>query len=1221
MESNSLTGNVLVVFDPQETSGERVLAEVRTFPVRGEGEPVGRGEGPDRVCCNAARQRGSGPGSDEPARGDRPREERGDGDLSGPEEPLPPVIQEWAGGPVRVRLQEVLPFVPRPRATPAVEGLWESYFGLLRPASFAYASLVAATSRSLISTLNALLLVNPRAALGGSEAANLAAASRVMRAGVVVVGSRPDREIQRPDLLLIDGARVLTDGLEISRATPIVKEADSEELLEIAAAVSSAAGSPWGRVFQLVSARTGTAGWFDGRQAGAELEGRRYRLAIQTEVAAGAWQQLGTAGKRGQAEAKRAAKCGQPVLELREEESGRLLALITLRPKLARGVEELTKTCRQHGVRVGISRGRRSFPARVDLIAADLSCVAAIVEAGGRRDAASRDAVILAAASNMVGATWGWIRRPGVQQASLPVYLGLLSSVADSTIRLAGGKRAEAALAYLVDPHPERWGQQEIDTVLKALETRRQGLTSRQADQRRRREPRRERKQPWHDALFEQFRYPTTGILAGAACLSLVVGRNFDFSIITATIGLNVVVGLWQEHQAGQAAEALKKLSAPQVKLLRDGRELQLPATRVVPGDMLLLQAGDRLAADSRLIEAQGLEVDEAALTGESMPVPKRADNGSAEASIVLEGSDVVVGTARAVAVAVGRETRMGSLTAALELDEIEENALGTRLGQMLWQSLPLTAAASGLVILSGVVRRQPWMPQLLVGASMALASVPEGLPLLSGIGQGAVARRLAKRNALLRRLTAVEALGRVDVACAEKTGTMTEGKLSLSIVYQGFHATAVDGRLCLKGAPEALLPRCGQWRLPEGQQTLDERGRKKLAAEARRLAEQGLRVLMVAEGQADGNRQDPSGLTALGFVGIRDPLRSTVGPAVHRCQEAGVRVVMITGDHPATARRIATDAGIPGDDDAILTGAELVELDDDQVEQRLERATVVARATPLDKLRIIECLQRRGHAVAMTGDGVNDAPALRLANVGVAMGRHGTEVARQAADVVLAGDGNRFAASREPRPLGASPRRALGARRVASPGRAQVLGVDRPAVGCRLHLGDAIGRSAAGQYGRFLQHCQESAGANVRGGPNRGGLEPARVLCGLGLGRPHGLRRDRGTAPHRVEIVVPHAFQLAVDRRQRRRCRTVEPPETSCRPTRLALNQASPIRLRAMFSTQRPTRRLRRWHASVCRKCRPGRGQCQADARVRRKGLHQRFVERKNASCRKSNY
>jgi len=1034
-----------------------------------------------------------------------------------------PAGAQLAGGPFTMQLSESKPFVPAPRVLSRVPKLFQMYLRYLGPATCLYAGTVAATTRSLAQTFNALLLVNPRTALGGTEAANLDASTRVTRAGVVVVGSRTDAVIQCPHLMLLDGTRILTDGLELSRVVALEEEGEGPQWLSLAAAVATAAGSPWGRAFNSTAHETAEEGSFDGKVAAAVVGGHGYSLGSLDEL-------------RRDREADRLRNRGEYVLRLCEQ-SGRALALISLRPKLTTGVRELVETCKTHGVRlgivpggdvsalqaiahqagmplvvsadskdlidkahrrgalvafvsdsadaaeafaaadlaIGIASGRRSFPARVDLLSPNLGGLAAIIEAGVRHDAAARDAVLLSAASNLFGAGWGWIARPGIEKASIPVYLGILSAVSDGLMRMAGGGHSRAALAYLIDPHPERWGLQSVDEVLQALHSGEDGLSTQEARQRRRTTLPKVRRQETLRIIWEQFRYPTTGMLAGAAGLSLVLGRSFDFAIITATIGVNVAVGTWQERQASQAAELLKRMGSATARVLRDGELKTLPATELVPGDMLLLDAGDRVAADARLITADNLQVDEAALTGEWYPITKSAENGSPDNRVVQEGSDIVVGTGRAVVVAVGKQTRMGTMAAAMELDEAEQSPLGARLSKLLWQSLPLTTAASAVVVASGLLRRRPLMPQLVIGASMALAAVPEGLPMLAGMGQGGVARRLARRNALVRRLTAVEALGRVDVACVDKTGTLTEGRLSLSLVadtqsdaplpgelppplaevlltaafasphpeasgaaahptdvavmqaaeaaslgerlrahrgseepfdpVKGFHVTSINGKLCLKGAPETLLPRCGRLRVDGQDRPLDDAGRKHLRQRGQEYAQRGLRVLMVAEGASEQALDDPQDLTALGYLGIRDPLRATVRESVDRCHAAGVRVMMITGDHPATARSIASEAGLQVEAQSLFTGSELSELDDEQLDQRMEHAVVVARATPLDKLRIIESLQRRGHAVAMTGDGVNDAPALRLADVGVAMGRGGTEVARQAADLVLTDD------------------------------------------------------------------------------------------------------------------------------------------------------------------------------------------------------------------------
>jgi magnesium-transporting ATPase (P-type) len=713
------------------------------------------------------------------------------------------------------------------------------------------------------------------------------------------------------------------------------------------------------------------------------------------------------------------------------------------------------------------------FPARVDLLAADLGAVAAILEAGACRDATVRDAVLLSAAANLFGAVWDLRARPGVERASLGVYAAALAAVADGWVRQQGGARAGSSLRHLVDPRPERWGRQPAGSVLRAFRTSEAGLASGEVAKRQRAAPRSTQRHEVLTSILDQLGSPVNAILVGGAVLSFATGGEaLDTLIIGATVALNAGLGTWQEHQAGRATEAMRQLGTVTARVLRDGSPTVVPASDVVPGDILLLEAGDRVAADARLLTTRGLEVDEAPLTGESVPVRKQAEEGPPEARIVLEGSDVAVGTGRAVAVAVGRQTRLGSIAAALDLDETRQSTFGARLSRLMQLSLPVAAAGGITVFASGLLWGQPALAQLGVGISIALAVVPESLPLLAGTGQVGVAGRLAQRRVLLRRLSAVEALGRVDVACADKTGTLTEGRLAVRLVADAeheallpglvddrlrhvlltaalasphpdaagaaahrtdvavvqaaqdmglfetlrharrgeapfdperpFHATAFPDRVCVKGAPEEVCFRCTRLRLGEGDACLDDPGRQAILDRARGLADRGLRVLMAAEGHPDVPPEDPRDLVAIGFIGISDPLRKSVPGAVRRCREAGVRLVMITGDHPATARAIAREAGILDEGGEILTGAELAALPDDELDHRLERAPVIARATPLDKLRIIEGLRRRGHVVAMTGDGVNDAPALRLADVGVAMGRGGTEVARQAAAVVL---------------------------------------------------------------------------------------------------------------------------------------------------------------------------------------------------------------------------
>jgi magnesium-transporting ATPase (P-type) len=574
--------------------------------------------------------------------------------------------------------------------------------------------------------------------------------------------------------------------------------------------------------------------------------------------------------------------------------------------------------------------------------------------------------------------------------------------------------------------------------------------------------------------LVDQIKSPVVLVLGGGAGISLAMGALGDVAMIAAVVAANAVVGAWQERRAGAATKALREVSAGTARALRDGKRVTLPQDELVSGDVILLASGDRVPADARIISTEALEVDEAALTGESIPVMKSAEAGSESARVLLDGTDVLTGTGRAVVVAVGDETRMGAIAAALAEDSDGQSPLDKRLGEMLVRGLPWIAAGGLVVTGAGLIWGRSPLSQLALGASVAIAAVPEGLPLLAGVAEAAVAQRLAKRQALVTRLSAVEALGRVDVACVDKTGTLTTGTLELTLVAdaseaeahpaqltrplkdvlrsaalaspspdaldagshptdvavlggarlagidaalnereaesrfepaRSFHATRTDGRLHVKGAVEVLAERCTRIRLDDLDAPLDEIGRSRLLQRASELAGKGLRILLVAEGTDWNAADDPQALTALGFVGISDPLRPGAARAVQRCREAGVRVVMLTGDHPATAKAIAERAGLPAEDERVLSGEELAGLDDELLAQRLERATIIARSTPLQKLRIVETLRGAGHTVAMSGDGVNDAPALRLADVGVAMGRGGTEVARHAADLVLIDD------------------------------------------------------------------------------------------------------------------------------------------------------------------------------------------------------------------------
>ena len=1029
-----------------------------------------------------------------------------------------------AGGPFVMEILPDDPFVPQPRTVPPHRDFQRTYLRWASPLSFAYAALTGLATGSVTRAFEALMLVNPYPALVGAESANLATMARVLRAGLTVVGSRGKRAIRRPDALLLDGPRLLSDGKEVDLVLPLAPELTPDRLLSLAGTLVSASGAGLGKTLQLPDPLPATDAAFDGRTASARIQGRRYTLRVAGQQERN---QLPDAKERR----------GGLVLALDQEGTGGAIGLIGMRPRLLPGVARLVEACRRQGVElavlpgkdaeaarritdragvtllqdddvvaairsrqergqlvtfvadgahgapgfaqcdlaIGMASGHGSyFPAQADLLAPDVLALADFIDSGSQRDSAVRDGVFLSLACNAVGLAMSLSGPIGYHAAFIPGYAAALMALGASLLRLRGGNRPEAVLGYLNDPRPERWGHRSIPNVLRAFHTHEDGLSSASAARRFRPRPSAEGREELLSALGKQFRAPTMSMLAGGACLTLVLGQPLNTAIISTTLTINVLAGLWQERELSKGGEAVQRLGAPKARVVRDGVPVTLPATEVVPGDVLMLMQGDRVAADARLIAAEGLEIGEATLTGESLPVVKGPNEGSDHNRIVLEGSDVIVGTGRAVVVAVGRHTRLGATAAAMNAATERESPLGARFARVLRVALPVAIGGGFITGAAELFHTGGALTQMItLGLTTALSTIPEGLPVLAGVGQAAVSRRLARHNTLVRRLAGIEALGRVDVACIDKTGTLTEGRLSVCLVddcrvevafpgpldeemrrillsgalacphpddpkvllphptdaaliraaheagltealrarrdgeipfdsMRRMSAARVAGRLCIKGAPERIIPRCvNAWGQP-----LDDAGRRELLERASRIAERGLRLLMVAEGPVDTPLTDPVGLTALGFVALTDSLRASAPPAVARCQEAGIRVMMLTGDHLGTARTIGKQVGMfaPPFEDAI-NAAELHDLTTAELDDRLENVAIVARASPVDKVRIIESLRRRGHVIAMTGDGVNDAPAVRLADVGVAMGQTGTEAARQAADVVLADD------------------------------------------------------------------------------------------------------------------------------------------------------------------------------------------------------------------------
>jgi P-type Ca2+ transporter type 2C len=542
-------------------------------------------------------------------------------------------------------------------------------------------------------------------------------------------------------------------------------------------------------------------------------------------------------------------------------------------------------------------------------------------------------------------------------------------------------------------------------------------------------------------AIFlRQLRGAMFWLLIGACVLSAVLGEAVDAIAIGVILVLNAVVGFLQEYRAERAVDALRAMTAPHARVTRDGRVVTIPARDVVPGDLLILEAGDLVAADARVTEAHALAANEASLTGESLPVDKDTTAPAPDAPLaerrnaVFMGTAVAAGTAQAEVVATGGATELGKIAGLLDRVPDEQTPLQRRLERVGRTLLYLCLGIVAVVAVLGVARGGSWIDVVMTAVSLAVAAVPEGLAAIVTIALAIGVQRMARRNVLVRKLPAVETLGTATVICTDKTGTLTTGAMVVRELWspderalldaaaaccnahlgpdgrsgsgdatdvailmaaseRGIRREEIerqrprvdetpfdsirkrmsvrraDGVLYVKGAVDLLLPLCRS-------------GTEGAAESNLALATRGIRVIAVAV----GNGAEERDLTLLGLVGLADPPRPEAFQAVREAREAGVRPVMITGDHAATAEAIARELGIlrPGED---------------------PRDVVHARATPEDKITIVRDWKRRGAVVAMTGDGVNDAPALREAHIGVAMGKDGTEVAREASAMILTDD------------------------------------------------------------------------------------------------------------------------------------------------------------------------------------------------------------------------
>lgn len=642
---------------------------------------------------------------------------------------------------------------------------------------------------------------------------------------------------------------------------------------------------------------------------------------------------------------------------------------------------------------------------------------------------------------------------------------------------------------------------QPMEDLLRQLRTTETGLTQQQADARRKETgPNKLREAPkptlWQ-RFIAQLRDPMLVILLVAAVVSGVTNylagdHVAEAGIILVVVLLNAALGVLQESKAEAAIEALQTMTAATCKVLRDGKQRVIPSEELVPGDVVVLEAGDSVPADGRLLQSASLKIEEAALTGESVPVTKTlqvlglADRQEVplgdRKNMCYMGSTVVYGRGRAVITATGMQTEMGKIAGALSQNEEEQTPLQRRLTEL---GRTLSKLVLGICVfifvfdlfLAGSFTVQSVLSTFMVAVSLAVAAIPEGLATVVTVVLSIGVTNMSKRNAVIRRLTAVETLGCTQVICTDKTGTLTQNRMTVVehcgdtqplatamtlcndavFVANGpaegepTEAALVDfataqgcskdrlaaeqprvaeapfdsGRKMMstihevagefvqytKGAPDVVLQRCTTYQENGQIYPLTDTKRQALLAQNKAMADRALRVLAAAERRwpqrpAEGDpAQWEQDLCFLGLTGMMDPVRPEVAAAIAECRQAGIRPVMITGDHKDTAVAIGKQLQIIESPEQALTGAELDALSDEELEQAVERYGVYARVQPEHKTRIVAAWRKRGAVTAMTGDGVNDAPSIKMADIGIGMGITGTDVTKNVADMVLADD------------------------------------------------------------------------------------------------------------------------------------------------------------------------------------------------------------------------
>lgn len=760
----------------------------------------------------------------------------------------------------------------------------------------------------------------------------------------------------------------------------------------------------------------------------------------------------------------------------RLQREGRTVCLVTT--GASRGIE--AADCA-----VGLTREGERVPWGAHILCRDdLSHVRFLLRACVSARQIAKQSVNIALGAATVGAL---VTGGGVLPKSTRRVITVVNAA--TLVSMMNGARTSLQLSRrpLPPPHDRTpWHALDARGVLAKLRSTEQGLSRREVGQRKSSiAAPRPAALELADAITDEMLNPLTPLLAAGAGLSAVVGSVADAGMVGGVVLLNALVGGVQRFRTERQIRALARTASRRARVVRNGEVREIEASELVCGDIVCLGPGEVVPADCRILECESLEVDASSLTGESLPVKKSAAASfeaevAERSSMLYEGTSIASGRATAIVVATGDETEARRGALRTRRDGVR-SGVEQRLRSLIELTGPVAVGAGASLIAGGLLRGRRLTDLVGSGVSLAVASVPEGLPLLATAAQLAAAERLSKRGALVRNARSIEALGRVDVLCVDKTGTLTQGRIELFSVSDGsaeelahelsgarvsvlaaalratpdrpdskaqvdptdaalsrtasalgvgrtygadnfrsvselsfeagrsYHAVlGTDGPralLSVKGAPEAILPKCTRYRQGFDYVALDEDASRRFHTVAAALARRGLRVLAVAERVTDvEDRLDPSrlvGLNFCGFLAFSDPVRPSAAAAIERLRNAGVTTVMITGDHPSTAEAIASELDLMRGK-RVLVGAELAKLSDDELDGQINQISIFARVTPSQKVRVVRALQRAKHVVAMVGDGANDAPAIRLANVGIAIGEQSTAAARGAADIVL---------------------------------------------------------------------------------------------------------------------------------------------------------------------------------------------------------------------------